>query len=134
MDGIRRAIAMTRGTLVRIEDGKGTQVHVWDGELWITQEGDRHDHLVKAGESFELKHDGATVINALRRGVVTVTTLASAHFAKRITLTPPGTSVPRVLYDGAEAPGGWLGRLRQRLTRAWVNAYARRSTPTTGTL
>jgi hypothetical protein len=64
------AVRMGRGALARIEDGKGACIQVWDGALWITQEGDARDYYVPAGESFAIARDGVTLIHALRRSVV----------------------------------------------------------------
>ena len=70
--GVERAVRLARGSLARIADGRGALVCVWDGALWITQEGDLRDYFVPAGESFRIARDGVTVINALSRSVVTV--------------------------------------------------------------
>ena len=50
MDGyvVHGGMGMARGSYARIEDGRGILVYVWDGELWITQEGDPRDHFVRA--------------------------------------------------------------------------------------
>jgi hypothetical protein len=69
---VERAARMARGTLERIEDGSGVWIHVWDGALWITQEGDRRDYFVQAGNSFRVEHGGVTLIHALRRSIVTL--------------------------------------------------------------
>lgn len=131
---VKGGIHMARGTLARIEDGSGVWIHVWDGALWITLEGDRRDYFVKPGDSFELGRDGVTVVYAQRRTVVTLTAPVPAYFAKRISLALPGSSAPHVLYDSAQEPGGWLGGLRHRLTRWWTNSYAHYSNPTTAAL
>ena len=119
MDGyiVHGGIGMVRGDLARIEDGKGVLVYVWHGQLWITQERDRRDYFIKAGERFKLDRAGVTVIYAMRRSALTLTAPVPAHYAKRITLAPPTTSAPRVLYDRAQEPGGWLDYARQRLSR-----------------
>jgi hypothetical protein len=70
--GAERAVRMARGALERVVDGKGAIVSVWDGALWITQEGDRRDYFVQAGNSFRVEHGGVTLIHALRRSIVTL--------------------------------------------------------------
>ena len=39
-------IGMPRGSLLRIDGGAGVLVHVWEGELWLTQEGSAKDHVL----------------------------------------------------------------------------------------
>jgi hypothetical protein len=67
-----RGVSMAQSSLARIEYGRGAWVHVWNGSLWITQEGDRRDYLVEAGDSFEIARNGVTLIHALRRSIVTL--------------------------------------------------------------
>jgi Protein of unknown function (DUF2917) len=119
---------MARGSLARIEDGKGLLLYVWNGELWITQEGDRRDYLVKARSGFRLDREGVTVLYATRRSVLAISAPMPAYYAKRITMALPG--VPRVIYDRAQEPGGWLHGVRHRLSRLWINSYTRYSNPT----
>lgn len=76
--GVERAARLARGSLARIADGKGACIQVWDGALWITQEGDPRDYFVPAGESFRVERDGVALIHALQRAVVTVTAPAPA--------------------------------------------------------
>lgn len=106
--GAKRAVRMARGAFARVVDGKGAIVSVWDGALWITQEGDRRDYYVGAGDSFELDRDGVAVIYAMQQAVVTLTAPAHAHSA--------------------------LGAMSHRLARLWADAYARYSNPTTAAL
>lgn len=105
--GVEGAVRLERGTLARIADGKGAFVCVWDGALWVTQEGDQRDYYVAAGESFRIARDGVTLINALRRAVVTV---------------------------GAPRESAATERLTTRLVRLWVHAFARHANPTTAAL
>lgn len=127
MDGyvVHGGMAMARGSFVRVEDGRGMLLYVWDGELWITQEGDHRDHYLKAGEWFRLERGGAVLACAMRASNVSLTAPVPAHYARRITLGP------RVIYDRAQEPGGRLERLRHRLVRGWANAFAPHSRPTT---
>jgi hypothetical protein len=64
---------MTRGSSVRIEDGAGILVYVWEGELWITQEGDGRDYFVTPGRWFRLERNGTSLLYATRRTRATLT-------------------------------------------------------------
>lgn len=64
---------MENRELMRIEDGRGRLVHVREGAVWITQEGDRADYYVAAPASFRLTRDGLTLISAVGGASVAVT-------------------------------------------------------------
>ena len=57
---------------LRLHDAQGTCIHVHWGELWITQEGDSRDRIVKTGESFEISNPGMTLLSALSAAGVSV--------------------------------------------------------------
>lgn len=88
-------IGIPRGGLLRIDGGAGVLVHVWEGEIWLTQEGSTKDHVLVAGQSFRVDRDGATLAHAFQRSLVT--------------LSPPA---PRI-----SALRTWLARLLAPLTR-----------------
>ena len=43
----------------------GTVIRCQDGILWITQDGDRDDHILKAGDTFTVTRKGNIVLQAL---------------------------------------------------------------------
>jgi hypothetical protein len=131
---VHGGIGMARGSLARIEDGRGLALEIWDGELWITQHGDRRDYFVKPGQRFTINREGRVLAYALRPSHVTLTAAVPAYYARRITLMVPGEARARVLYDRAQEAAGWLGGIGHRLARFWANAYARYSQPTTAAL
>jgi hypothetical protein len=131
---VHGGIGMARGSLARIDDGRGLALEVWDGELWITQQGDRRDYFVKPGQRFAIDREGGVLAYALRASHVTLTAPVPAHYARRITLMAPDRDGARVVYDRAREAGGWLAGVGHRLTRAWVNTYAARFNPTSAAL
>lgn len=133
MDGyvVHGGMGMARGSLVRIDEGRGMLLYVWEGALWITQEGDARDYYVGPGGWFQVGRRGAVLAYALGRSGVTITAPFPSHYARRITLAIPGMPAPRVIYDRAQEPGGWLEAMRQRIARGWAGAYAPLSKPTT---
>ena len=76
----RDTIGMPRGSTLRIDDGAGATLHVREGELWLTEEGSCADHLLQAGQRFRIGRGGATLAQAFRRSVVS--------------LTPPAPRIP----------------------------------------
>jgi hypothetical protein len=97
---VQDAIGMPRGSLLRIDGGAGVLVHVWEGELWLTQEGSPKDHLLGAGQSFRVDRGGATLAHAFRRSVVSLSA-AVPDPAQRIDLTRPGAAGRIVLHQRA---------------------------------
>ena len=90
MDGyvVHGGMGMARGSFTRIQDGRGILVYVWEGELWITQEGDRRDYLVRGGEWFRVDRNGSALLHATRRTHATLTapTPVSSRVTSRSTL------------------------------------------------
>ena len=137
VDGVagmtRGVMEMSRGSLLLIEHGRGMQIELWDGELWITQEGDSRDHVVGPGAKFRLEREGILLAHALKGAQLTLTAPVPAHYAERIVLTSAG-SVPHVLYERSRERAGWLAGLGYRLARFWTNSYAPYSNPTAAAL
>jgi len=56
----------------QMRDARGACIHVHWGDLWITQEGDLKDHIVKTGESFAISKSGTTFLTAMNEAGVSV--------------------------------------------------------------
>ena len=94
-------IGMPRGSLLRIDGGRGVLVYVREGEIWLTQEGSTEDHVVGTGQSFRVDRGGITLAQAFQRSVVS--------------LTPPA---PRISPLSA-----WAEKLLAPLTRSDTTAF-----------
>ncbi|HEU0200244.1 MAG TPA: DUF2917 domain-containing protein [Burkholderiaceae bacterium] len=55
---------LPKGRLLRIPDAHGKGIAVFDGFLWITQQGDSRDFFVRAGETFTFDAPGLAVVQA----------------------------------------------------------------------
>ncbi len=66
-----RLLELGRYQPLALEQARGARVKSVRGTLWITQEGDREDHVVRAGESFTVERDGVTLVSAAQ-GACTV--------------------------------------------------------------
>jgi hypothetical protein len=130
---VRGATTLPRGSLLLIEHGRGVQIELWDGELWITQEGDGRDYLIGPGTKFRLEREGIVLANSLKGARITLTAPVPAHYAERVVLTLAG-SAPRVLYERSRERCGWLAGIGHRIARCWTNLYAPQSHPTTAAL
>lgn len=123
-------LPLVRGSMLRIEDGRDILVYVWSGGIWITQEGDRRDRHVPAGGWVRLTASGLTLISALGRSAVTLTSPHEQDFAERIELVRAGTGQVETLH----AAPGWIGALRARLAKTWKSWFAPQARPTTAAL
>ncbi len=54
------------GQVVTLDDAQGTRIVARHGTVWVTEEGDRSDHIVSAGEGLVVARRGRTVVQALQ--------------------------------------------------------------------
>jgi uncharacterized protein (DUF3084 family) len=102
---VQRTLDLVRGNLVRIEDGRGMMVRVLSGEVWITEEGDPRDRFASAGRYVRIVSSGVTLVSALSRGSISLSSRASRR-----------------------------ARLRARLMRAWKGWFVPAARATTAAL
>jgi hypothetical protein len=57
---------ISRHEAVPLPQVRGAILRCLRGTLWITQEGDREDHFVHAGEGYTVNRDGVTLVTAPR--------------------------------------------------------------------
>ncbi len=109
---------LVRGNMVRIEDGRGMMVRVTSGSVWITEEGDPRDRFVTAGRYVRIVSSGVTLLSAISRSSIALSSPYEQGFARRIDLVRMGR----------------LARLRARLMRAWKSWFVPGARPTTAAL
>jgi len=125
-------IGMTRGNIVRVEDGRGIEVSVAYGSVWITQYKDTDDVCLGAGESFRIAREGATIMSALKPSLVTLTPPAAQAHTLRVSMARAGTSERVELFDVNERRKS--GGFDAWLERFWVRLFVPSSRPTTAAL
>lgn len=59
-------LSLLRGQVVGLRAAKGARLRVLRGALWVTQEGDRRDVLLRTRQDIALERGGATVLHALK--------------------------------------------------------------------
>ena len=59
-------LALEPGQVVTLDDAAGTRIVARSGIVWVTEEGDRDDHIVAAGETLVVTHAGRTLVQALQ--------------------------------------------------------------------
>jgi hypothetical protein len=66
-------IALKGTEMLKLQfDQPGAVVKCTSGALWLTQPGDLHDHIVKAGEVFQLYGQGTVLVQGLPRGRILI--------------------------------------------------------------
>jgi hypothetical protein len=60
-----------RDTLT-LDAARGALVRCLEGRVWITQDGDRADHVVGAGDWFRVDREGAVIVQATRPARVAI--------------------------------------------------------------
>jgi hypothetical protein len=114
MDGylVKGSISIPRGSMLRIDDGAGMLVYVWEGEIWLTQEGSRKDDMLQAGQWFRVDRGGAAIAHAFRRSVVSLSSPTPEIPAQCISLVHPRGALPAVLHRaGAPRVGQAMRRM-----------------------
>jgi hypothetical protein len=59
-------LALEPGQVVTLDDAAGTRIVARSGTVWVTEEGDRVDHIVAQGESLVVARAGRTLVQALQ--------------------------------------------------------------------
>lgn len=57
---------LPRGETLRVADGKCHVIAVFEGQVWLTQDGDLRDVILEAGDSFTFGRPGVTLVHAFR--------------------------------------------------------------------
>jgi hypothetical protein len=58
-------VCLEAGQVLSVDDAQGAQIQPRSARLWITEEGDFTDFVVDPGQSFEITHEGRTLVQAL---------------------------------------------------------------------
>jgi hypothetical protein len=61
----RTTVRLARDGLLGIDDGRGLRLRVAAGAVWLTQQDDSRDVVLREGESFVIDRPGRTVVQAL---------------------------------------------------------------------
>ncbi|MGD9954328.1 MAG: DUF2917 domain-containing protein [Burkholderiales bacterium] len=61
----RTTVRLARDGLLSIDDGRGLRLRVAAGSIWLTQQGDGRDVVLRDGASFVIDRGGRTVVQAL---------------------------------------------------------------------
>jgi hypothetical protein len=125
------SIGIARRKALRIDDGRGIEVAVVYGSVWITQHRDNADVCLAPGETFRIDRNGATIVEALAPSLVTLTPRAPSGRVMHVSMLSAGRTPVRLLDDGrASRPQ----RLEAWLERFWVGLFVPTARPTSASL
>jgi hypothetical protein len=125
------SIGIARREALRIDDGRGIEVAVVYGSVWITQHRDNMDVCLESGKSFQIDRDGATIVDAFAPSLVTLTPRAPSGRAMHVSMLRAGSTPVRLLDD--ERPSR-PRRFDAWLERFWVRLFVQDARPTTASL
>ena len=138
---IVRPVALDRGNVLRIKNGRGARVRAASGVLWITEENSPEDHVLMPGDVVELAQTGMAIVLAHRTARVVVEVpagvtpphavemaLAGGESGRRIALAEPTPiSLPPIVTGIATAIVNAVASVRKMVTTLssrWESADA----------
>jgi hypothetical protein len=65
------------GQLLKIQDAKGQSLAVFDGLVWVTQDGDPRDAFVAKGGVFTFDRQGLAIVEAMKESHLAVLATAA---------------------------------------------------------
>jgi hypothetical protein len=71
----RETIELTGAQFVRLTVARDISISVRAGTAWITQDGDRNDNVVRAGESFVINRSGLALVTPIPEATVVIAAL-----------------------------------------------------------
>ena len=93
MNTKRMVVELEHGSLLPVHDGAGATVVCLQGDLWITQQGDGDDIVLRAGESLRLARNGRTLVQALSAARVAIQAPAASAWPLALSaLRPVGST------------------------------------------
>lgn len=92
-------IEMPRAQMLKLFDAQGSEVSCRGGVLWITQDGDRDDVVLSAGQSLRVQRNGLTLIYACKDAALQI----DAAKAGRAAVSKKARSATPVLHARKDA-------------------------------
>jgi Protein of unknown function (DUF2917) len=65
-------LALEAGQVVTLDDAEGLRILARGGTVWVTEEGDPKDHIVRPGDTLTVARPGRTVIQALQAAWISI--------------------------------------------------------------
>jgi hypothetical protein len=68
----RNGFCLKPNQLVKVRGGLGHSIVCHSGSVWVTQDGDLRDVILRAGESFTLDREGPALLQAFEQGAISI--------------------------------------------------------------
>ncbi|HXN15101.1 MAG TPA: DUF2917 domain-containing protein [Usitatibacter sp.] len=65
-------LALDAGQVLTLDDAAGVRILARSGTVWVTEEGDRKDHIVGPGDSLLVARPGRTLVQALKPAWISI--------------------------------------------------------------
>ena len=115
-----KQVQLERGNVLRILDGRGTQLTPASGVLWITEEGSAIDTVLLPGDTHRLDKPGTTVALAHRPGRILLEVPAGTRVPHRVDVAcADGEPGRAIAFDGRRL--AWH-RMFPKIAAAWRDA------------
>jgi len=111
-NGYDKVLELADGDLVEVNDGHGTTLRVTKGALWITQEHDRRDIVLRAGDVWTVERQGLTLLQA--QGATVLCAVGAAALSSQPRSRPAGF---------ADQLHNWFYRASEQLVKRRVPYY-----------
>jgi hypothetical protein len=66
-------LCLKRNQVVTVRGGLGHSIVCDSGTVWVTQDGDLRDIILRAGEAFTLDRNGPALVQAFEQGAISIT-------------------------------------------------------------
>jgi hypothetical protein len=80
----RNGLCLKPQQLVKVRGGRGHSIVCHSGSVWVTQDGDPRDVILRAGEAFTLDRDGPALVQALEPGAISIAQAEAQTRASRL--------------------------------------------------
>lgn len=81
-------VALAAGETLRLDDPRAVLVYVAQGTVWITEEANADDVVLRAEGHFRLSRPGAALVEALAPVILFLTAPSETGYAARVTTIP----------------------------------------------
>ena len=91
--GYDKVLELSHGDLVELIDSRGTTLRVTQGTVWLTQEHDTQDVVLRTGDAWTIERQGLTLVEAQGNALVCLVGTGSETVKARNRMTEFGAQL-----------------------------------------